>query len=108
MTLRRVCGATISGRLSTRETVAVETPARLATAKILGTEFPRIAEIIASSKKTCPPAAVRLASCKRLHKRYNNYIAEELEDRPGRDVHIGGSPDLVEHSRRMHDDEGYF
>ena len=31
MTLRRVAGATMSGWLSTRETVAVETPARLAT-----------------------------------------------------------------------------
>jgi hypothetical protein len=30
-TLRRVCGETMSGRLNTRETVAVETPARLAT-----------------------------------------------------------------------------
>ena len=31
MTWRRVAGATMSGWLSTRETVAVETPARLAT-----------------------------------------------------------------------------
>ncbi len=36
-TVRRVCGETRSGRLSARDTVAVETPARLATSLMLDT-----------------------------------------------------------------------
>src|SRR5512132_2919380 len=36
-TLRRVSGATIDGLLKTRETVAVDTPARLATSKMVAT-----------------------------------------------------------------------
>src|SRR5438034_6288779 len=103
MTLRRVCVATISGRLSTRETVAVETPARLATAKILGTEVFRIGEIIAFSKKTCPHSAIRLASCKRLHqwtKRLHCGRARGPSEKG-----MGTSADLKE---RMHDGEGCF
>src|SRR5215467_11635633 len=50
MTLRRVLGATTSGRLKTRDTVAVETPARLATAWILATEDSAIARDIIEDK----------------------------------------------------------
>src|SRR6516225_5413695 len=38
ITLLRVRGLTISGRVSTRDTVAVETPARFATSKMLDGE----------------------------------------------------------------------
>src|SRR5215471_14305880 len=57
MTLRRVPGATMSGRLSTRDTVAVETPARLATSKMFG-----IAESFIGSndnKNSCRFSSVR-------------------------------------------------
>src|SRR3954471_11536650 len=37
ITLRRVAGATASGRDNTRDTVAIDTPARLATSKMLAT-----------------------------------------------------------------------
>jgi hypothetical protein len=50
MTFRRVRGATTSGLLKTRDTVAVETPARLATAWILATEESAIAHVIITDK----------------------------------------------------------
>src|SRR5215831_13647258 len=50
MTFRRVRGATTSGLLKTRDTVAVETPARLATAWILATEDSAIPHVIITDK----------------------------------------------------------
>src|SRR5436305_2367297 len=47
-TLCRVCSATISGRLSTFDTVPSETPARLATSRIPDKEPMRVSFLISS------------------------------------------------------------